>query len=150
MHSGDCRSGSLFGAKYVTKYHAKRTECGAGHMHDSGMESKRCDQLRALEDAGEIDRLEQQPEFRVEINGKLICRYVADFAWFTKDCRVIEDVKGTVTPVFNLKKKMVEAYHPGTVITIWPPKVRKKRKTTVAKAAATKRLRKQLVASLEE
>jgi hypothetical protein len=118
------------------KYGAIRTVCGAGHKHDSKMEAKRCDQLTALEAAGEITRLEQQPEFRVEINGKLICRYVADFAWFTRECRIIEDVKGMATPMFNLKRKLVEASHPGTVITAWPPKVRKKRKTATRKQAA--------------
>jgi hypothetical protein len=110
------------------KYGAKKTDCAAGHTHDSGLEAKRCDQLHALQDQGALTRLEQQPEFRVEINGKLVCRYVADFAWFTNDCRVIEDVKGMRTPIFNLKRKLVEAAHPGTVITIWPPVVRKKRK----------------------
>ena len=116
----------------MTKYSAIRTRCASDHLHDSKMEAKRCDQLVALESEGKISRLEQQPEFRVEINGKLICRYVADFAWFTADCRVIEDVKGMATPVFNLKRKLVEAAHPGTVITVWPPKVRKKRKTRKA------------------
>lgn len=112
----------------MTKYSAKRTVCAAGHTHDSKMEAARCDDLCALERAGQITRLEQQPEFRVEINGRLVCRYVADFAWFTADCRVIEDVKGVSTPVFNLKRKLVEATHPGVVITVFPPKKRKARK----------------------
>lgn len=118
----------------VSKYSAVKTVCAAGHKHDSKMEASRCDDLCALEHAGKIARLEQQPEFRVEINGKLVCRYVADFAWVTGDCRVIEDVKGVATPMFNLKRKLVEATHPGTVITVWPPKKRKARKSK-AKAA---------------
>lgn len=113
----------------MSKYSAVKTHCEAGHLHDSKMEAKRCNELTALEEAGKIMRLEQQPEFRVEINGKLICRYVADFAWFTSDCRIIEDVKGVTTPMFNLKRKLVEAAHPGTVITIWPPRKRKARKS---------------------
>ena len=60
---------------------------------------------------------------------------MADFAWFTSDCRIIEDVKGVTTPIFNLKRKLVEAAHPGTVITIWPPRIRKKRKAAKRKAA---------------
>lgn len=118
----------------MTKYSAIRTVCAHGHTHDSKMEARRCEELTALEALGSISRLEQQPEFRVEINGKLICRYIADFAWFTNDCRIIEDVKGVTTPMFNLKRKLVEAAHPGTVITVWPPKKRKARKTK-AKAA---------------
>jgi len=113
----------------MTKYSAKRTICGAGHIHDSKMEAARCDDLHVLQARGDIAGLEQQPVFRVEIGGKLMCRYVADFAWKVADVRVIEDVKGMVTPMFNLKKKLVEATHPGVVITLYPPRVRKKRLT---------------------
>lgn len=116
----------------MTKYSAKKTVCGAGHTHDSKIEAKRCDQLVALQAEGKINHLEHQPEFRVVINDKLICRYVADFAWFVSDCRVVEDVKGVLTPVYRLKKKLVEAAHPGTVITEYPPRVRKARKKKVA------------------
>ena len=116
----------------MTKYRAKPTPCAGGHCHASKAEAARCDDLRALEEAGHIADLEHQPEFRVEINGKLICRYIADFAWWVGDARIIEDVKGMTTPVFNLKKKLVEATHPGVVITLYPPKVRKKRKAKAA------------------
>lgn len=110
------------------KYGAKRTVCEAGHTHDSKIEAKRCNQLVALQAEGKIHGLEQQPEFRVVIGDKLVCRYVADFAWFVSDCRIVEDVKGMLTPVYRLKKKLVEAAHPGTVITEFPPRVRKARK----------------------
>lgn len=112
----------------ATKYRAIKTLCAGGHTHDSKAEAARCDDLRALEDMGHIAELEFQPEFRVEINGKLMCRYVADFAWWKGDARIVEDVKGVCTPVFNLKKKLVEATHPGVVITLYPPKKRKPRK----------------------
>lgn len=115
----------------MNKYSAKKTVCAAQHLHDSKMEAARCDDLHVLLERGDISRLEQQPVFKVEINGKLICRYIADFAWHVGDCRVVEDVKGMLTPVFNLKKKMVEASHPGVVITIYPPR---KRKTAKRKA----------------
>ena len=113
----------------MSKYGALKTDCGNGHRHDSRLEAGRCDALHILEAQGEIHRLELQPIFPVIINGKTVCKYVADFAWFTQDCRIVEDVKGMTTPIFNLKKKLVEASHPGTVITIWPPKIRKKRKS---------------------
>jgi hypothetical protein len=112
----------------MSKYGARKTVCAQAHTHDSGMEASRCNDLTAMEEQGRISRLELQPEFPVWINGKKVCTYVADFAWFVADCRIIEDVKGMRTPVFNLKKKLVEACHPGTVITIWPPKKRKTRK----------------------
>jgi hypothetical protein len=98
------------------KYRAVRTVCSAGHSHPSKAEAKRCGELRLLEQLGEIARLEQQPRFPCKINGTLICTYVADFAYFDNERRVIEDVKGQPTPVYKLKKKLVEALFPGTVI----------------------------------
>jgi hypothetical protein len=116
------------------KFRAVKDECPRGHLHDSKMESRRCADLCALETVGQITHLEQQPEFRVEINGKAICTYRADFQYRMADSGlpIVEDVKGMQTPVFNLKRKMVEAAYPGTVITIFPPKVRKKRKAKKA------------------
>lgn len=83
----------------------------------SQAEGRRYAQLKLLERAGEISRLELQPAFRCEINGKLVCTYRADFAYFDKSSRKVEDVKGMKTPVYRLKKKLVEALYPGTVIT---------------------------------
>jgi hypothetical protein len=116
----------------MTKYRAIKTLCAGGHTHDSKAEAARCDDLRALEDMGHIAELEHQPVFRVEINGKLICKYIADFAWWKGDARIVEDVKGMTTSVFNLKKKLVEATHPGVVITLYPPRKRKARKAKAA------------------
>lgn len=109
----------------MTKYHAKKTPCHHGHTHDSGMEAKRCNDLHALENAGSISLLQQQPEFPVVVNGKKICVYKGDFSYFVGDERVIVDVKGVVTPIFSLKKKLVEALYPGIKITLYPPKKRK-------------------------
>lgn len=114
-----------------SKYKAQKTVCAAGHKHDSKAEAARCDDLHTLQAAGHLYDLEQQPVFRVEIGGKLMCRYVADFAWQVGGARVIEDVKGVATPIFNLKKKLVEATHPGVVITVYPPRKRKARKAKV-------------------
>lgn len=92
------------------------------------MEARRCNDLHALENAGSISLLQQQPEFPVIVNGKKICVYKGDFSYFVGEARLIEDVKGVVTPVFSLKKKLVEAIYPGIVITLYPPKKRKARK----------------------
>jgi len=92
------------------------TVCGGEHKHRSKAEARRCDELRLLERVGEIARLEQQPRFPCKINGTLICTYVADFAYFANEKRVIEDVKGQKTQLYVLKKKLVEALFPGTEI----------------------------------
>lgn len=120
----------------MSKYSAQRTDCGQGHTHDSKLEARRCDELHALERTGNITRLEMQPEFRIAIGGKHICAYRADFAYFSSTCRIVEDVKGMLTPVYRLKKKLVEAAHPGTVITEYPPRQRKARKARKARKVA--------------
>lgn len=111
------------------KYRAIKTECAAGHLHDSRLEAKRCDELTAKEDAGEITHLTQQPVFAIEINGRPVCKVLGDFQYRMADSglAITEDCKGMDNPFSRLKRKLVEAAYPGTVITVWPPKVRKKR-----------------------
>ncbi len=106
----------------MSKYGAIKTPCAHGHVHDSKIEARRCNDLHLLERAGEISHLEQQPAYACVVNGKLICTYKADFRYFTDDRRVVEDVKGFTTPVFSLKRKIVEALNPGLSIEIYPPK----------------------------
>ena len=119
------------------KYGAKKTHCARGHLHDSKLEAGRCDQLCAMEDAGTITHLIQQPEFKCIIDGRLVCTYRADHGYRMADSglHIVEDTKGKMTSVFSLKKKLVEAIYPGVVIAIWPPRVRKKRKSATRKAA---------------
>lgn len=86
-----------------------------GRRFDSKKEAKRYCELKLLEASGQIRLLECQPRFAIEIDGHKITTYVADFAYVdTKAGRVIEDVKGgsaTKTPVYRLKKKLVEAVY---------------------------------------
>lgn len=106
----------------MSKYGARRTPCHHGHTHDSAMEALRCNDLHLMARAGAISDLEQQPEFRCEIEGRAICVYRADFAYRLAGETIVEDVKGVVTPVFTLKRKLVEALHHGVRITLYPPK----------------------------
>jgi len=112
------------------KYGAKKTECQHGHTHDSKIEARRCDELHVMEANGEITHLTREPVFSIEINGRHVCKYIADFQYRMADSGlpIVVDVKGMRTPVFNLKRKLVEAAYPGVVVTVWPPVVRKKRK----------------------
>lgn len=112
----------------MSKYSAQKTDCANGHRHDSKLEASRCNDLHILQADGKISHLEMQPEFRVDINGKKVCTYRADFAYFVSTCRIVEDVKGVLTPVYRLKKKLVEAAHAGTVITEFPPRKARKRR----------------------
>jgi hypothetical protein len=98
------------------KYRAQRTECANGHSHPSKAEARRCGELHLLQRLGEIRMLEREVPFPFRVDGKTIFTYRADFAYFEGDCRVVEDVKGVLTPIYKLKKKLIEAQYPGVKI----------------------------------
>lgn len=51
-------------------------------------------------------------EFPFELNGVVIGTYVADFTYDTPDgCHIVEDMKGAVTPIYALKRRMMRAFH---------------------------------------
>jgi Protein of unknown function (DUF1064) len=97
----------------VSKYGNKPRRCPAGHFHQSGMEASRCSELHALQAAGLISDLEQQPRFRLDVNGVHVCEYRGDFKY--TDCEtgqsVTEDVKGFATDVYKIKRRLVLAIH---------------------------------------
>jgi hypothetical protein len=102
-----------------SRFPAKRTTVD-GITFDSKREAKRYGELRLLERAGEIVLLNVQPAFPVEINGKPLCTYTADFAYFDvrKQERVIEDVKSSGTrkdTAYRLRKKAAELFYGFTV-----------------------------------
>jgi hypothetical protein len=84
-----------------------------GQTFASKKEARRYGDLKLLEKAGEIRKLEVQPRFPLKVNGKLVCTYVGDFSYVTDaDQYVVEDVKGPVTrtnPVYRIKVKLLEA-----------------------------------------
>jgi hypothetical protein len=93
----------------MSKYHSVKTEID-GYVFASKAEAHRYSELKLLEMEGSISCLELQPKFPIIVNGKKIATYIADFRYLhcgTK--QIIEDVKGVRTPVYRLKKKLVEA-----------------------------------------
>jgi len=97
------------------KYGAIKTEID-GIKFDSKKEAERYGKLKMLKLAGEIIEFELQPRFDIKINGNFCGFYKADFRITWKSGNVtIEDVKGMKTPVYNLKKKIIEAMY-GIVI----------------------------------
>tara|TARA_R110000824_G_scaffold36098_1_gene112426 strand:- start:2528 stop:2836 length:309 start_codon:yes stop_codon:yes gene_type:complete len=99
----------------MTKYRAIKTEVD-GITFDSRKEAARYKELILLEKSGVISHLELQPQYDCVVDGKKICSYRADFRYFDEKSCVIEDVKGYKTPVYKLKKKLVEALYPGMKI----------------------------------
>jgi hypothetical protein len=102
------------GSAKRSKYGAKRTTVD-GVTFASKREAKRYGELKALQDAGVISRLELQPAFPLVVAEVVVGVYKADFAYVENGRRVIEDVKGVRTPVYRLKKRIVEAYHKVTI-----------------------------------
>lgn len=98
------------------KFNAKKTELD-GIMFDSMKEAGRYEDLKQDQETGAITDLELQPVFQVVINSKKVCKYRGDFRYTTKEGKsIVEDVKGFKTPVYRLKKKLVEAQF-GIIIT---------------------------------
>ena len=94
--------------KKRSKYNAKKATRG-DITFDSEMEARRYDQLMELFKQGYIRNLELQPSFPIIIGNQKMFTYRADFVYFEGALRVIEDVKGFKTPLYRLKKKIVEA-----------------------------------------
>ena len=96
----------------MNKYGARKTRCNHNHLHDSMKEAYRCNDLYLLQQAGEISKLKQQPRFVLQKSFKLgkkkirKLEYVADFEYIENGVRTIEDVKGRLTAVYKLKKKL--------------------------------------------
>jgi hypothetical protein len=82
-----------------------------GHLFPSKHEAERYQELRYRERAGEIGELRLQFRFPLEVNGVLICHWVADFTYTEGGQLVVEDAKGMRTEVYRLKRKMFEAQY---------------------------------------
>lgn len=114
-------------AKPAHKYHAVRTQVD-GIMFASKKEAKRYQELKMLEQSGEIWDLELQPRFPLVVasttgtvmgaakaiagafDGR-IGEYRADFAYCDRHGRIVEDVKGFKTPLYRWKAKHLAAQY---------------------------------------
>ena len=113
----------------MSKYNARKVRLD-GYTFDSEAEARRYGELKLLAQAGEIFALEVHPRF-VLLDGFLHwgervrkIEYVADFAYNEVDPlatanprlpvmrRVVEDVKGVKTQVYQLKVKLFKKRYP--------------------------------------
>lgn len=102
-----------------SKYHAKKTECRHGHLHDSKKEAQRCNELHLQQCGKQIKDLQTQVRFELlpslKRHGKTIERkvdYIADFVYIRNGHKVVEDVKGMRTDAYKLKRKMFRHRYP--------------------------------------
>jgi hypothetical protein len=108
----------------VSKYHAKKTIVD-GEIFDSKKESRRWQELKLLEQVGEITDLKRQVLFELipaqrepdavgphggKKRGKVLERpitYVADFVYRQNGEQIVEDVKGMKTQSYIIKRKLM-------------------------------------------
>lgn len=104
--------------KKRAKYGSKKVAVDNVTFH-SLKEAKRYGELWVLQSAGEITDLELQPTFQIEMAGKKIAKYSADFRYVKNGEVLIEDVKSKATRLkasYRLKKKLVEAQYSITIL----------------------------------
>lgn len=109
LHLQEQARAKLNGKK--SKYNAVKTEVD-GIKFDSKIESKRYAKLKLLERAGVIENLKLQPRFLLQEgfirdgHKERKIEYIADFQYERDGQTVVEDVKGTRTEVYKLKRKL--------------------------------------------
>jgi hypothetical protein len=87
----------------------------------SEAEAQRLEQLIELRTRGDIDNLQAQVPYDIIVNNTKCGTYRADFRYDVVDDRGavlrtnVEDVKGLITEVFALKRKLIEAQYGITV-----------------------------------
>lgn len=104
-------AGKATEAKKQLKFRNVKTEVD-GEKFDSKKEAERYGILKLLEQRGDISGLERQVTYRLEVNGQLIAKYIADFVFIQDGIKITEDVKSKHTrtlPVYRMKKKLMFA-----------------------------------------
>lgn len=95
----------------ISKYHNQRTTYD-GVLYDSKKEANRAFELDMLKKRKVVKDWQRQVSFPITINGIKICTYRADFkVEYHNGLIEIEDVKGFLTDIYKLKKKLVKAVH---------------------------------------
>lgn len=100
-------------AKKPSKYSNVRTTVD-GIAFDSKAEARRWTQLSVMAAAGLISDLKRQVPFKLEVNGIVIGKYLADFTYITHDVLnylTVEDCKGVETQMFKWKAKHFKAQY---------------------------------------
>jgi hypothetical protein len=93
-----------------SKYNAEKATLD-NVKFDSRAEAKRYATLKLWERAGQISNLRLQPEYPFYVNDQKVFTYRADFSYTQNNSIIVEDVKGFKTPVYRLKKKIIEAFY---------------------------------------
>jgi hypothetical protein len=109
--------------KRFGKYRAVKSQCRAGHTHDSKREAIRCNELHDLQAAGEISDLTIHPQYWFVIGGRQLKHpngrrvgYKSDFEYIENGMLVTEDVKGVVVRDWPLRRAVFKALFPNHLL----------------------------------
>lgn len=89
-----------------------------GHLFDSRLEARRYQELKLLWMAGQIQDLEHHRKFSLDVNGKRLGYYEADFTYVDPEHDgelVVEDCKGISTPMYRWKRAHILAQYGITI-----------------------------------
>lgn len=103
--------------KANNKYGAVKTTVD-GIKFDSKGESVMWFTLKNRERAGEITDLKRQIPYKLEVNGILVCKYIADYEYIENGALVTADYKGVITKDFALKAKLFKAIYGRDILII--------------------------------
>jgi len=96
------------------KFAAVRTVVD-GITFPSKREAARWRELKLLERAGAITRLERGTRWPIVVNEVLVCEYWPDAEYREGGILVVEDTKGYRNPLYKLKAKLMQAVHGITI-----------------------------------
>ena len=98
-------STEAFGAGMRSKYRAVRT-----NGYASKREANRAAELELLVRVGAISNLRKQVKYELipKRDGERAVSYIADFVYQQDGKEVIEDVKGFKTPVYKIKRRLMQ------------------------------------------
>jgi hypothetical protein len=99
----------------MTKYGATKVTID-GIVFDSKAEAKRFEELRLMQLAGAIRNLQVHMRYPIDVLDVRICVYVDDFSYdrVVENViveHVVEDVKGVRTPVYVIKRRLMQAVY---------------------------------------
>lgn len=118
-NKGLIRGYSLQAANEVQKNDKKRPKYRnkkvlfEGFVFDSKKEFERWNVLKILLNNGNIRLLECQVTYELKVNKRTIAKYIADFRYVISATGevIVEDVKGFKTPMYRLKKKLMQTIY---------------------------------------
>ena len=115
------------GNKYGVAPAAERVYDGV--TYHSRAESKYAATLDLRKRAGDVLAWERQRTYRLEVNGSLICKYVADFAVWRDPVGhpELHEIKGRETAEWRLKEKLFRALYPDIPLIVLDVKGRELR-----------------------